>query len=273
MSAELLPHLLAGEGITAHAAIAYKDCRVLHPGMVARLSPFVPQTAILFLVPYYAGETENLSRYASGGDYHAYMQGLFSRLTPMLEKETGYTFCGFADHSPIDECHAAAAAGLGMVGKNGLLIHDAYGSFVFIGEWLTDAPPELFGVHPPVEPPSCMACGACARACPSGALRDKSAPCLSAVTQKKGELNDEEKSLVQNGGSVWGCDICQIICPHNRKIIEKRMLTPIPYFHKNRISRLTTESLENMSDAEFSARAFSFRGRAPLMRNLALLDT
>ena len=273
MSKELLTRLLAEEGISCHAALAYENCRVLHPGMLARLSPFAPKTAILFLVPYYAGETVNLSRYAAAGDYHAYMRDLFARLTPKLEEATGYAFHGFADHAPIDERHAAATAGLGMLGKNGLLIHETYGSFVFIGEWLTDAPPERFDAVAPALPRACMACGACERACPSGALRDKTAPCLSAVTQKKGELNAAEKTLVQRGGSVWGCDVCQVICPHNREIIQNNILSPIPYFHKKRIPLLTTEILENMTDKEFAARAFSFRGRAPLLRNLTLLDT
>ena len=272
MPKEPLSRLLAGEGITCHAALAYNACRILHPGMVARLSPFAPKTAILFLVPYYAGETVNLSRYAAAGDYHAYMQGLFTRLTPALERETGYTFHGFADQSPIDERHAAAVAGLGMLGKNGLLIHETYGSFVFIGEWLTDAPPESLGAVAPVTPRSCMGCGACKNACPSGCLRGESTLCLSSVTQKKGELNAGEAALLLQGNLIWGCDVCQEICPYNQRMIREKQYTPITYFHNDRITRLTREMLDAMDADAFAARAFSFRGRAPLERNLALLD-
>ena len=65
---------LAEEGIEAVAALPYAACRVLRPHLVERLSPFVPQAAVLFLVPYFAGRAENLSCYAAARDYHKYMK-------------------------------------------------------------------------------------------------------------------------------------------------------------------------------------------------------
>ncbi len=271
MPHDLLARLLADEKIDAYAAIPFSACKVTRGYLLDR-ADLSPQSAILFLAPYYAGETENLSRYASACDYHLYMRGLFARLIPPLAEKTGYRYLGFADHSPIDERHAAAVAGLGELGDNGLLINEKYGSFVFIGELLTDAPPALLGATEPQTPRRCSSCGACKVACPSGCLRGESARCLSAVTQKKGELTAEEISLFLQGGSVWGCDICQEICPHNQRIIREKCYTPITYFKEDRITRLTGEALDSMDDQTFAARAFSFRGKAPLERNLALFD-
>ncbi len=262
--------LLEEEHITAFAAIPYAACRVLRPYLAERLS-FVPQTAVLFLVPYYAGEGGNISAYAAARDYHLYMRGLFARITPRLA-ESGYSFAGFADHSPIDERHAAALAGLGMLGKNGLLIHPRYGSYVFIGELLTDAPPAVMQACEPKEPAVCEDCGACCRACPTGALESREASCLSAVTQKKGVLSEEEIALIRKTGQVWGCDACQIACPHNRRSVESgEAETPIPFFREDRIPHLEKEVLVHMTEAEFSERAFSFRGREVPLRNLCIL--
>ncbi len=269
---ELLTRVMGEEGIEAVAALPYAACRVLRPYLVERLAPFAPQTAILFLVPYFAGQAENLSCYASALDYHAYMKDLFARVCPRLETASGYRFIGFADHSPIDERHAAAVAGLGMLGDNGLLIHPRYGSFVFIGELLTDAPPAAMGASEPRKAQRCCGCGACTRACPTGCLDGNGGECLSAITQKKGELTLQEQTLVRAGGSVWGCDCCQLACPHNAAAMREENYTPIAYFREKRISRLTASVLSAMSDEEFCARAFSFRGRGPLLRNLSIME-
>lgn len=269
---QLLDRLMQEERIDAYAPLPFSETRPVRAYLLERIADFTPKTALMLLIPYYAGPTENLSLYAAARDYHAYMQGLFSRLCPRLTEATPYRFFGFSDHSPIHERHAAASAGLGAIGENGLLLHERYGSFVFIGELITDAPPEALGYTAPAPLRRCSGCGACRRACPGGILRGESEFCLSAVTQKKGELTEEEKALLLQGGSVWGCDACQTACPHNRaRIRDGRALTPIPYFREERLTRLTHSLISEMSDAEFAARAFSFRGRAPLLRNLALL--
>lgn len=273
MQESTVTRALREEKIEYAAALPYEACQILRPYLTERLAPFVPRTVVLFLVPYYAGPAENLSCYASAKDYHGYMKGLFARICPRLQEECGYAFHGFADHSPINERHAAAAAGLGLLGQNGLLIHPRYGSFVFIGELLTDAPPEALGALAPGAPRTCMGCGGCRRACPTGCLCGTGEGCLSAITQKKGELTEREKEHLLSGGSVWGCDRCQEVCPHNAPAMREENYTPIAYFREERIMRLTEERLAAMSEEEFACRAFSFRGRAPLLRNLHLLDT
>ena len=96
--------------------------------------------------------------------------------------------------------------------------------------------------------------------------------CLSALTQKKGAFSEEESAYLKKYGSAWGCDLCQLACPLNKKAMESGVETPISFFHKDRIATLTAETLSAMSDEEFKARSFSWRGKAPLLRNLEILS-
>lgn len=245
---------LADEGIEFAAAIPYAECRTVK----ARLLEFAPRTAIMLLAPYYSGQREgNISLYAAPRDYHIYFSGLFERLYAGLGNR-GCIMKGYADHSPIAEVEAAAKAGLGIVGENGLLINRRYGSYVFIGELLTDLPCDDRGEY---EIKRCSGCGLCSMSCPSPA------ECMSAITQKKGELSDDQRALIRRCGCAWGCDICQTVCPHNRNIAE----TPLAYFREDILPALTPEELDAMSDADFAARAYSWRGRATIARNLAII--
>jgi epoxyqueuosine reductase len=223
----------------------------------------------------------NLSLYAVPRDYHGYVQELSKFMLPALAAAfPAHRFSLFADHSPICEVDAAARAGLGVVGLNGLLITPAYGSFVFIGEVVTDAPYEEVAGVPcpdfPAQPPLCEGCGACLRACPAGCAgtdgRAMHGGCLSALTQKKGALTEEEAETIRRGRLVWGCDACQLACPHNRSVLSGGADTPIPYFREERLTRVDTALLDGMTDEAFASRAYAWRGRAVIRRNAALFE-
>lgn len=269
---ELLARFFEKEHIAAYAAIPLAQATVTRPYLLDCLD-FAPQTAIIFLVPYYAGDTENLSRYAAARDYHLYMKGLFARFSAALDEVgSSYRAAAFSDHSPIDERDAAARAGLGILGDNGLIIHPIYGSFVFIGELLADAPPDACGAVSTRAPAHCEGCGACRAACPTGILRGAGAKCLSAITQQKASLTQEEETLIRSHHTVWGCDTCQSVCPHNIHAIEEGTAnTPISFFEEERLPHISHAHLHAMSDEDFAARAFSFRGRKVLERNLDIL--
>lgn len=268
----MLKEFMTREGITHFAALPIEACRITLPRLLSRHEGFTPRAALLYLVPYYAGETENLSRYAAARDYHLYFSEFSERLILHLSSALpGSRSLAFSDHSPIDERDAAARAGLGVIGQNGLLISDPYASFVFIGELITDISPEALGCAvTPLPPRYCEGCGACRAACPTGILRGEGSDCLSAITQRKGKLSDAEFDLMVRYDTVWGCDLCQLACPHVKRAIRmENAKTPIPFFTESRTPCLTYRMIEEMPEADFRARAYAWRGRKTLLRNLA----
>ena len=208
-----------------------------------------------------------ISLYARGADYH---QVLRARLAPIAEelsrRHPGCRFDFYADASPFPEVYAAALAGLGKLGRNGLLITENAGSFVFLGFLATDAQlPETVGEIIP-----CSGCGACQKACPGGALgqRFDEGRCLSAITQKRGQLTAEETDLVKQGGMLWGCDRCQLVCPEN----QNRTVPPLPEFLPQADPSAADLQLSDRAfRRQFAGRAFTWRGVQPLRRNLEIL--
>ena len=273
MSAVLdkISSLLRENNVYAFSSIGLKDCRITKKYLLDRAGISADEgVAVMMAVPYMAEDSVigNISEYAKSKDYHLFFSELFDKvLSPLRAEFTQYKFEGFSDHSPIDERDAAARAGLGIIGSNGLLITKKYSSFIFLGELITNAPIGYI-LH---DAERCEACGLCLSACPVGC--DKT-HCLSAVTQKKGELTEQERDMIRRHGSAWGCDICQKVCPHTlRAISEGTVYTNIDFFLNDRIPYLTKEKLEQLSDEAFSKRAYSWRGKEILLRNLDILDT
>jgi epoxyqueuosine reductase len=253
---------LKEHGIEYAAAVPFEACGIINERRLGVLKKRLsPASVIVFLVPYYAGEEKrNISKYAVSRDYHVFMRGLFDTVCPVMSEKYGADFCGMADSAPINEVKAAVYAGLGMQGDNGMLINEKYGSYVFIGALYTDAVFEYDGDKTSY----CPHCGKCRAACPMKDGRQ----CLSAVTQKKGELTDAEISYIRQFGSAWGCDICADACPYSKKAAK----TPIRFFYEDRTPYLTPEVLSGMTDEQFSERAYAWRGKAVIERNLGLLQ-
>lgn len=258
-------------GAAAWGCVAYKSL-LPHMGAAAReraahqLSD--PAAVLVAAFPYFAGETAgNLSVYARGQDYHAVLRQRLSTICDFLLLK--YPRCSFlpaADSSPLPEREAAWLAGLGLRGENGLLILPPYGSYIFLGTILTDAPLSVSKADPA---PGCIGCGACRAACPTRALEGLG-PCLSDLTQKKGALTEEETALLKAHPYIWGCDLCQTACPYNRA----PKIAPLPEFTQEYLSDLTPGLLEGFTNRtfqeEFGRRAFAWRGLSVLRRNLEL---
>lgn len=230
------------------------------------------KTILVGAFPYYAGDTPgNLSLYCRGEDYHLVLGRRLQTVVDVLaQQHPDHHFIPGADNNPVPELAAAELAGVGWRGRHGLRIVPPYGSYVFLGTILTDldvsqtgpSPGTLCGEH----------CRACQKACPTGALTDTGcdlSKCLSELTQKKGDLPPEEAAQITHSPTVWGCDLCQRACPHNQNAV----LTPLPEFREDLLPSLTLADLDGLSNKAFrrqyAARAFSWRGIAPLKRNLA----
>ena len=264
---DLIRKYFISQNVEFYSVIPYEKCRVINQNIMDR-EDFKPKSVIMFLLPYYTGKTENISHYAASLDYHIIIKDVADGLISIIRD--CYPECrarGYGDHSPIDEVNAALISGLGIIGDNGLLINETYGSYVFIGDIVTDIPPEAFGEVSLREVGHCLHCGACKRACPTGILRGEGNDCLSAITQRKGELLDFEVALMKKYNTAWGCDLCQTSCPYNRD--PKK--TPIEFFYKDRIECLTRDILDGMDKQAFMRRAFAWRGRKIVERNLDVL--
>lgn len=257
--------------IDSFAVLPFADCRVQAPQKLPQ--DFAVQSVIFFLVPYFTGDIpgRNVSLYALAGDYHGFLRDFFADMLPLCAEvfPTGH-FRGYADNSPFDERLCCAAAGLGVLGDNGLLISPQYGTYQFLAEIVTDIPPHQLASpeeYAPRQITGCEHCGACQRACPMLHNDFGIDECLSAVTQTKRfpDAQSEENALayMYAYGTLWGCDLCQTACPHNRFAAH----TPIPFFYRDRIAVLTPQILGAMDKETFRSRAYSWRGRACITRN------
>ncbi len=225
-------------------------------------------SVVIFAIPYYTKHTrKNISSYAAARDYHLFCNELFASVLPRLkEKYQGRLFAGFADDSPIDERHAAALSGLGIIGDNGMLITEKYSSYVFLAEIVTNLPIKHENKY---ELLHCESCEKCLDACPSKEIGE----CLSALTQKKGELSEKEKNAIKSHGSAWGCDICQEVCPHTKRALALGTIyTEIPFFKESLLPCISSDIIMNMDDTSFSSRAYSWRKRDTILRNLKILE-
>ena len=248
---------LHSEGIECFAAIKAGKLSVINQ----RIMPENVKSCVMFFIPYYTGkhENRNVSLYSVSLDYHLYVKELSAR----FEGDNEHYFKFFADTSPINERRAAIDSGLGFVGQNGLLFSEKYGSFVFIGTLLTDAVFDEEEYTLAREKKSCLGCGLCKKTC--AFLSGERDYCLSELTQRK-NVTDEELETIRKHSFVWGCDTCQEVCPHNKDVCE----TPIEFFHRDLLERIDSDMIENMSKDEFSKRAYAWRGKKTLLRNLGV---
>ena len=226
------------------------------------------RTAVVCAFNYYAGEEKgNISRYAQGEDYHQTVIRKMQPIAEMLERN-GFSAKIFADTGILNERLLSVLCGIAFVGRNHMAISPKFGSYFFLGYVLTDC--EIKSDKKMGK--MCQNCGACEKACPLGALKGDfcEEKCLSYITQKKGELKEEEKQAMILAKTVWGCDICQEVCPHNRNIPK----TEIAEFRENRIINLEFD--EEISNSEFKKmyknRAFSWRGKGVILRNQKILQ-
>lgn len=157
-----------------------------------------------------------VARYATGEDYHIVLK---ERLAPLLDwlaaARPGHHWRIVTDSAPLLERAFAADAGLGFIGRNTMLIAPDKGSHFLLAEIVTTAPIEP---DPPIEG-TCGTCTRCIEACPTGAIVDEfrvdATRCISYLTiEKKSPLTPGEAQAL--GPWVFGCDVCQDVCPYNK---------------------------------------------------------
>jgi epoxyqueuosine reductase len=184
------------------------------------------RTAILFITYYkqekmpFKSDKGLVASYARGRDYHNVHRKRLKAFIAWLEMRTGMTEIakGFSDSTPILEKALAVKAGLGWFGKNTLLIHRRFGTFTLLSGVLTTLDLPCTGQEMNLRLPRCGNCTRCLDACPTQAFASPyqldARRCLSYhLIESKKPIPKEIQQ--QNPGYVFGCDVCQDVCPHN----------------------------------------------------------
>ena len=228
------------------------------------------KSVIVCLFPYFSGNADeaNLSKYAYSLDYHIIIKEKLEAIGRFLESSIpDFHYKSFVDNGPLSDRYMAYKAGLGFFGINSHIITDKYGSYVFIGYIINNYP---FEVDKPQDR-ACIQCFNCVRKCPGqcilGDFTINPLRCKSFISQKKGNLSEEDIAIFKKNQLIWGCDVCQDVCPHN-KDVEKTILKE---FRENLKHNIDYEELLHISNKEFLRkyrdRSFSWRGKGILLRN------
>jgi len=238
------------------------------------------RSVISLLFNYYTDRVQKdpeapiLSKYAYGKDYHFVMKEKMHLLLGYIKSiKPGTEGRVFVDSAPVLDRAWARKAGLGWIGKNSNLISRTAGSFLFIGEIILDL--EL-SYNQLLESDFCGSCNRCIEACPTGAILEnrtiEAGKCISYQTiENHGEIAKELEGKLE--GRVFGCDICQEVCPWNRKVPNHRepAFEPSEEFlelTKAQWGSLTTEQYKKL----FTGSAVERAGYKKLRANIAFLQ-
>jgi epoxyqueuosine reductase len=243
--------------------------------------PFPGTTSAIVVAMNYGGTSPSgpVARYARGDDYHDVLLAKLRTLHDWLPDELGRPVHGkaYVDTGPLLERDLARRAGLGWFGKNTNLINPELGSFFFLGALLVDLELEP---DEPFEADRCGTCTRCLEACPTQALVEPrvldATRCISYLTiELKGEIPEPLREPM--GTLLYGCDICQDVCPWNVSFaqeLKEQALAPRAELTENDARALAREIL-SMDDATFRTR---FKGspvkrakRRGLARNAAVV--
>lgn len=212
-----------------------------------------------------------VSNYAWSEDYHRRLQCALNEIAATIDALAGAPVtCVACDTKPLAERAFAARAGLGWIGRHTNLIAPRLGPFVFLGEIVTSLSIEPDG---PLRK-NCGGCTRCVEACPTNALRGDytidATRCISDLTQRTGSVPRHLRSFM--GEWVWGCDICQRVCPPARRAGDRGSASDAPVTPDNaspdllELLRMTASTFRK----RFQPTAMGWRGGAVLRRNAAI---
>lgn len=199
------------------------DMRYMHNNLHLRANPkeLLPEakSMIMVLMNYYPrrwqpADKPQIAAYAYGNDYHHIVKSKLSQLAEEINKVAPHSYAVFCDSAPVLERYWASRAGLGWIGRNGMLVNPRLGTFTFIGTLITS-----LDLEPNKEMGNrCGTCRRCVDACPTNAILNKTIDarrCLSYQTiEKRGDIDNELIEVAKN--TLYGCDRCQLACPWNR---------------------------------------------------------
>lgn len=222
------------------------------------------KTIISIAFPYCSSEDFNcnnngFSIYTKRYDYHRVVKKYLDEICKFIESLGGRAV-GLVDSNSLPERYIAYLSNVGFIGKNNMIITKKHGSYVFLGEIITDLEIEsetkrTFNMIANYE--ECGECRICIGECPTKSINKiKINPniCLSYMTQKK-ELNDKEINLLKKKGNIFGCDFCQLKCPYNENLEGKALkefeildyMNEEPYIYANMDNKYFKEKISKTS--------------------------
>lgn len=247
-----------------------------------KINPFIlmpeGKTIISIAFPYLFRESskvlEGFSKYTMGNDYHKVVMKYLDKVSRFIN-DIGGNALPLVDSNPLPERYIAYLSGIGFIGKNNMLITEKYGSFVFLGEIITDLEIQIDEEDTPqklLEKISfyekCGDCVRCFESCPTKSINDKIKNpniCLSYITQKK---HIEDIWFKKFEGRIFGCDTCQNNCPYNENIEYSKLEEFVPYdfMIKGDIDELANINNEVFRN-KYGRTSCGWRGKNVLQRN------
>jgi len=240
-----------------------------------RINPFLympeGKTIITIVFPYLYNLDFNLStgfsKYTQGRDYHAITTEYIDKICEFI-RGMGAKAMPFVDTNALPERYIAYNSGVGFIGKNNTLITEKYGSYVFLGEIITDL------IIKPDKPivQKCGACERCLEACPTNSIvrgqagiNNDANICLSYITQKK---QIEDIWFEKLNGRLFGCDTCQRACPYNKEVEFSDISEFKPYEHMEKPDLKALINMHNdLFKEKYKITSCGWRGRNILKRN------
>lgn len=215
------------------------------------------------------------SVYTLGRDYHIVVREYLNRICAYIQENLGGKALAFVDNNTLPERYIAYLAHIGFIGKNNMLITSNYGSYVFLGEIITDIELDIEEYEDKGKSldsiklyKECGSCNICMKECPTKAINEgkrDSNICLSYITQKK---QIEDKWFSTFGGRIFGCDSCQKICPYNLRAQLSTLKEFAPFDYMANLNLQEILSMDNKIFKEkYSIIAAAWRGKSLLQRN------
>jgi epoxyqueuosine reductase len=240
-----------------------------------RINPFLympeGKTIISIAFPYMYdsdfSEGTHFSKYTLGRDYHCVTTEYMEKICAFI-RSMGARAMHFVDSNALPERYIAYNSGVGFIGKNNTLITEKYGSYVFLGEIITDLTIE------PDKPlkQKCGDCEICLKACPTNSIvegkegiNNNANICLSYITQKK---DIDDSWFEKLSGRLFGCDTCQRACPYNKEIECSSIKEFKPYEHMKKIDLQVLINIDNqLFKDKYKVTSCGWRGKNTIKRN------
>ncbi|HVO72390.1 MAG TPA: tRNA epoxyqueuosine(34) reductase QueG, partial [Ignavibacteriaceae bacterium] len=238
-----------------HSGMKYMENNLEKKKDVKKIFPDAKSIISLGMNYYMPGEFENdkssgkISRYAWGKDYHLVItEKLDKMVKDLILIDPGFRFKYYVDTGPVMDKAWAAKSGIGWMGKHTNIINREYGSWFFIANMITNFE---FNYSMPAED-SCGSCTACIDACPTNAIVDEylldASKCISYLTiENKNEIPEKFKGKMDSW--IFGCDICQDVCPWNKKFARES--SAAEFFPGELKKEIPFEEILQMGESEF----------------------